>query len=771
MASRAFSSPGQKALVLVCLCALISFAFAGCSDPKDFSTAANIGDLLRYSVDSGSLAYSYEILESDHGLGGTTRSGALLPTGTYTYVPQDDPTRTLMVFPDTLVVGHMTLPVQEDGVFFAGVPATEGSYGVEDIPGAYNWTGYSCGRALVDGECPEPYHSSFGTLRIREDGTADRCVGGNVDDPSGHPCQTLDTLDWTDAGNGLIALSLGGVPYATGMLHVAGGAEKVLAMALRNRPEGGYPGADRGPGIAVGVNKFAVPPASVPGLYLGAESGILLGEEDYYLKLLLRPDDTYLLAVVDLYLPDDPLYFFQGDLVLNEPWEGWIAQEDPGTDGYQQDFIAMVLPESGVLFAINTSWQTCFFAGGRLPSACTDADGDDYFVEAGCLLPTDCDDTNPDVYPGAAEACENGIDDDCDGLIDGEDPNCWPCTDGDGDGYYLETYCPAPLDCDDANPDVNPGESEDCGNGIDDDCDGLVDGADLGDCFQTTSTLPDTGMTQCSDMAGWIECPGPGEPCYGQDAQYVTNPMSYTDNLDGTVTDDVTGLMWQQEDDDLKRYKADAILYCEDLTLGGHTDWRLPDILELQGIVHYDKAGNGPCIDTVAFPGTEEDYYWTSPILPDGLWRLDFRLGEGMRSSDDDMPLYVRCVRGEPMNRSFFDNGDGTVTDDATGLVWQQTADTVSRDWEESLAYCQDLFLAGHSDWRLPDTKELASLLAPSRPSPFIDPVFAGSTAHPYWSSSTSAVALDCGRAVAFYSGNVYGIVKWFTFRARCVRQ
>jgi len=134
---------------------------------------------------------------------------------------------------------------------------------------------------------------------------------------------------------------------------------------------------------------------------------------------------------------------------------------------------------------------------------CTDGDGDGYAVEGGDCGPVDCDDSDPGVNPGAAEICDNGIDDDCDGLIDDADPDCIPtCTDNDGDGYSVEGDDCGPVDCvDDPSGDppecetcdctkkgcticahcINPGVTEGCCiipgcfDKIDNDCDGLID--------------------------------------------------------------------------------------------------------------------------------------------------------------------------------------------------------------------------------------------------------------------------------------------------------
>lgn len=106
----------------------------------------------------------------------------------------------------------------------------------------------------------------------------------------------------------------------------------------------------------------------------------------------------------------------------------------------------------GFLAALGSGCPT-----GSTGTKITDDDGDGWSVED-----NDCDDADPSVNPAAAEDCSDGIDNDCDGIVD----SC--STDLDGDGYD------APEDCDDGNASVNPGEHEDCYSGVDDNCDGVI---------------------------------------------------------------------------------------------------------------------------------------------------------------------------------------------------------------------------------------------------------------------------------------------------------
>ena len=113
----------------------------------------------------------------------------------------------------------------------------------------------------------------------------------------------------------------------------------------------------------------------------------------------------------------------------------------------------------------------------------------------------------------------------------------------------------------------------------------------------------------------------------------------------------------------------------------------------------------------------------------------------------------------------FTDNGDGTATDHCTGLMWQKDTADVNGDgtgdgsdflaWCEALAYCEDMDFAGHDNWRLPNVRELESIVDYGRVGPSIDPKF-GAKRYRYW-SSTPHLGEFPGSAwyVGFFVGDV----------------
>ena len=160
--------------------------------------------------------------------------------------------------------------------------------------------------------------------------------------------------------------------------------------------------------------------------------------------------------------------------------------------------------------------------------------------------------------------------------------------------------------------------------------------------------LPDTGQT-----TGVVAA-------FGEDHDYSSTPMSYTDN-GVTVTDNVTGLMWVQSGYGTPYSGSppyilvglyyqytwwDAVKYCDGLDLGGYTDWRLPNFQELVSIVDYGK--HGPAINTI-FEHTQTSPYWsaTPTSSSDAIW-LNFDTG----AAQPDMMVreqYLRCVRARPL--------------------------------------------------------------------------------------------------------------------------
>jgi len=248
--------------------------------------------------------------------------------------------------------------------------------------------------------------------------------------------------------------------------------------------------------------------------------------------------------------------------------------------------------------------------------------------------------------------------------------------------------------------------------------------------------LPDTGQTTTYTTTS------------GEDADFIINPPSFTLNGDGTVTDNNTGLMWQQTDGGEMTWE-NATSYCSNLALAGHSDWRLPTGIELFGINNYNHLN--PALNTVYFTTTTADYWWTSETQVDDItkvWVVNAGGGIGAHPKSETVSaggikqFHVRAVRNlvtPPSTGSHFtDNGNGTITDNHTGLVWQKIQPSSGMTWEAALSYTRNLSLGGKSDWRLPNVRELQSLneVTLSKPS-FDRNYFTNVLAGSYWSSTT----------------------------------
>jgi hypothetical protein len=263
---------------------------------------------------------------------------------------------------------------------------------------------------------------------------------------------------------------------------------------------------------------------------------------------------------------------------------------------------------------------------------------------------------------------------------------------------------------------------------------------------------------------------------HGEDQDYTRHPMSYSISDDELViVDNNTGLMWERHlnwrwtetvppkgkwrPQDAFEYKDgeprrrpyhEGVQYCKGLELGGYDDWRMPNVKEVHTIAHYASAR--PTIHIEYFKDTDAGLpgfgdrgkggAWAGPLAPDhnnSAWHIGFIDGHFMGYPRTGYKT-TRCVRADNAGGyflpDFVDNGDGTVTDKLTNLMWLQNGDSIKRDWEESIQYCEDLEHAGHTDWKLPSNKELSSTVDLRKQRPAIDTQFFPDTDYTayYWS-------------------------------------
>lgn len=302
--------------------------------------------------------------------------------------------------------------------------------------------------------------------------------------------------------------------------------------------------------------------------------------------------------------------------------------------------------------------------------------------------------------------------------------------------------------------------------------------------FTGTVSLPRTGQTSCWDENG-NPCTCGASGCSGQDGGIqvgVAWPSPrFTDNGD-CVTDNLTGLVWVKSPLATLRTWANALSYADSLILGGHDDWRLPNINELESLVNAQEPDQAAWLITQEFTNVQPNYYWssttltwdsstawyvhmldgrtsfstTSPIKTDSWYTWPVRAGH-QDKPDTDYPAnqwktgqtanYDPIDDGAfqmgmmiPSSVRFTDNGDGTVTDNLTGLMWLKDANCMEThyvgtwpsgfaNWQEALDIIAGIndgtysdCGASHTDWRLPNRKELHSLADYSQSGPALPP-------------------------------------------------
>ena len=314
-------------------------------------------------------------------------------------------------------------------------------------------------------------------------------------------------------------------------------------------------------------------------------------------------------------------------------------------------------------------------------------------------------------------------------------------------------------------------------------------------------SIVDTNQVNCYDSSS-----GDEESCtgLGYDADYYGNQISYTTSASGNiVTDNVTDLSWTQStdmdgdgitsDNDDKMLQTEAVSYCNALTLDGYSDWRLPDIKTLFSLILFSgKDPSGYREDDTSNLVTFLDGSFTRSFgdVDDGGRTIDGQyatttLYESTTMNGDETmfgvnfidgrikgyptrnSFYVHCVRGNEDYgiNNFIDNNDATINDEATSLMWEQDSSD-SSNWDEAISTCEDSTTGNHNDWRLPNIKELQSIVDYSRSpdttsSAAINQIFNATSFineegeedwGSYWSSTTHANNNDKGDSASYLS-------------------
>lgn len=221
------------------------------------------------------------------------------------------------------------------------------------------------------------------------------------------------------------------------------------------------------------------------------------------------------------------------------------------------------------------------------------------------------------------------------------------------------------------------------------------------------------------------------------------NPR-FVDNGDGTITDRATRLMWMKHDSwlELKHllswHKGQEFLREKNAArFAGYENWRFPTGSETRELFdseasNTDREGCEIHLDPI-FPKGCGHTTWTSETRgAKSAMGYDYRADYEywLAKENDGFPSGVRLVRDitavatQKKKHAFVDNGDGTISDHQTGLMWKRTDSYIDMDkwvsWSEAKIYCSELNkqeFAGHKDWRMPTRKEAMTIYDPSHPT------------------------------------------------------
>ena len=266
------------------------------------------------------------------------------------------------------------------------------------------------------------------------------------------------------------------------------------------------------------------------------------------------------------------------------------------------------------------------------------------------------------------------------------------------------------------------------------------------------------------------------------------------------VRDNVTGMIWEVKTADNKdstytwgnRTSLVTAANAENSGSGlcGITNWRVPSVNELLSIVNYNNYS--PSIDSDYFPNTFNSNFWSEQEVAnntENALRVDFDDGASSPNHAKSVSNRVRLVSADTATVSYTNNNNGTITDNTTGLMWKACDQeqvwndgdpdscTVGTDgtytWTVALTEAQNHTFAGYDDWRLPNAKELTSIVDYTKANLSINPVFPNTNAVLFWSSTLYADTFnlsDEAWRVSFSNGFISSSNRGTDRRVRLVR-
>ncbi len=272
----------------------------------------------------------------------------------------------------------------------------------------------------------------------------------------------------------------------------------------------------------------------------------------------------------------------------------------------------------------------------------------------------------------------------------------------------------------------------------------------------------------------------------------------FTDNDDGTMTDNMTGLVWQTTASTYSGYWSDWLSGCESSTANGYNDWRMPNMHELLSMTNYGYNVLSSWLTAQGF--SSMSYSWSSTTTAydhNRAWNITSDGGQNCNYNKGSQPVTVWQVRSESLflprtgqttvyttgddgtyqkgvsfpSIRFRDNGDGTITDNMTGLMWLKDANNANstKDWSNAFTYIAGLNSGtssgncNYTDWRLPTVNELETLTyyGMSAPLTWLNSYgFTNVINGLYWTGTTCAGNTDYAWIVGLNLGGIKYIGK-----------